>query len=583
MIKNKMLRICYVLSFCLSGGISFLTFVLFLQTPLVSVARLTLVGVIFFVTMLASCFVCFRWLIPRLNKTLSGANTILNYSFLIPLAFLPLYFVTPQFPISPLLRPKTYITLQYHLNQDSQPVTITDKDIRVIVGKEVSGYKTFQLDDNSKPSKNFLVIQPGSSKILKAEISTGSTVTLKIVVPSASGDLTIYWDENISSFRMIPAFSHEIALKKKFGTPFFMTTLYFVSFYFVIVYVLLFMNIWLDSTPNFNRVLEAGLIRSVPVVVFLLALITVYFQVRDMFGNAPFTIDVDQYQRHLAVLQGISPNPWQYRVFSEWVVEVFIRFFQVIFPGKKAIVLGFLTLRFLQNMTIFILAFTIYKIVSRSNWLGVLGILILSSSMLRSHYDSDISLNTYFDVIFYLLAMLFIIRERYFLIVLLMLFASLNRETSGLIPFLPLIEMPESGREENRKKYFLVLISLLIYLGIFVGLRAIFPDRPLFVAYGHMLGNSMWHYNVDRSITWEQLFYTLGLLPIISILYFFELPQFWRRLWLLVVPVWLGVHFIGAVVAETRLFLVPEALVFVPCFLLILASPNRDHLNIENS
>ena len=61
----------------------------------------------------------------------------------------------------------------------------------------------------------------------------------------------------------------------------------------------------------------------------------------------------------------------------------------------------------------------------------------LSCQSLDDCFDgSDIQFNTFFDVTFYLLAGLCILQKRFVWIVPITLLAALNRETSGLIPFL---------------------------------------------------------------------------------------------------------------------------------------------------
>jgi len=71
---------------------------------------------------------------------------------------------------------------------------------------------------------------------------------------------------------------------------------------------------------------------------------------------------------------------------------------------------------------------------------------LLAFSIKNGFYDNDLSFNTYFDVIFYLSAVLLILKRRYFWVVLLMIPAALNRETSGAIPLLMLCALLDNLR-----------------------------------------------------------------------------------------------------------------------------------------
>ena len=65
---------------------------------------------------------------------------------------------------------------------------------------------------------------------------------------------------------------------------------------------------------------------------------------------------------------------------------------------------------------------------------------------------------------------------------------------------------------------------------------------------------------------------------IVSVLSLFGLrsaPQAFRNIWLLMVPGWVAVHLALAAIAETRLFLVPMALVLIPCTLFLVTTAGR--------
>jgi len=70
--------------------------------------------------------------------------------------------------------------------------------------------------------------------------------------------------------------------------------------------------------------------------------------------------------------------------------------------------------------------------------------------------------------------------------------------------------------------------------------------------------------HVSSLHTWVFLALTLSILPLLTLWEFRLLPSQVQGLFWLVVPLWFAVHFASALVNETRLFLVPVALVFIP-------------------
>ena len=109
-----------------------------------------------------------------------------------------------------------------------------------------------------------------------------------------------------------------------------------------------------------------------------------------------------------------------------------------------------------------------------------------------------------------------------------------------------------------------VLLSLAVFILVFLGLRLLFPPRPLYVPYHHAPGIPLLLYNLTRAFTWQQLLTTLGLVPLVGLLFFSSWPRLWQRLFLVVCPAWFLVHSFASVMAETRLFLVPQAIIFIP-------------------
>jgi hypothetical protein len=159
------------------------------------------------------------------------------------------------------------------------------------------------------------------------------------------------------------------------------------------------------------------------------------------------------------------------------------------------------------------------------------------------------------------------------------LLAALNRETSGLIPFLLLAVSVFVHREGAWRKVMPVFTSaFLIYVAVFVGLRLFYGSRELLVPYGHHPGLDLLQYNLFRMVTWRQLIATLSIIPFIAVIGYYRWPFHLQVFFWVIVPIWFLVHAVGSVMAETRLFLVPQAMVFIPGALLSLA---RAPLGVE--
>ena len=80
----------------------------------------------------------------------------------------------------------------------------------------------------------------------------------------------------------------------------------------------------------------------------------------------------------------------------------------------------------------------------------------------------------------------------------------------------------------------------------------------------------MVEHNLFRKITYINLFATLSIIPMIALFGVKTWPRMLKIIAIVLVPLWLVVHFIAAVSAETRMFLVPQAIVFIPGFLFVL-------------
>ena len=309
------------------------------------------------------------------------------------------------------------------------------------------------------------------------------------------------------------------------------------------------------------------------VCVVLFTALTVYLQV--MYLEKPFLYYLEQglqIQRHTAVLQGTAGNPWQYRLLADYLVEAAIILFKnldILHPLASA----FVTFRVVQNLIIFLLGYFYYRKLGFSQALALVGLSLLAWGMTYAYYDSDLQFNTYFDLIFYLLAALLILYQKPAWLIPLMLFAALNRETSGLIPFLSLallLPWREQQPRVRRRAIVIAALSLALFGVIFVSLRLAFPNQAISVPHGHTMGLDLLQYNLFRATTWVQLFATLGIVPLLALAGYKHWHPALRVFFWVIVPLWFGIHLFTSVMAETRVFLVPQALLFIPGALFLL-------------
>jgi len=200
---------------------------------------------------------------------------------------------------------------------------------------------------------------------------------------------------------------------------------------------------------------------------------------------------------------------------------------------------------------------------------ALIGMAVLAWGMSYSNYDSDLSFNTFFDIIFYLLAGLCILKGKFIWLIPITFLAALNRETSVLIPLLLLsvsiFVLPKGALQKTMPVF---IIAVAIYAAVFIGLRLLYGKQEVVLPYGHYPGLDLLNYNLFRQATWQQLIATLSIVPIIAIIGYKKWSLPLRVFFWVIVPIWFIVHAFSAVMAETRLFLVPQAMVFIPAALL---------------
>ncbi len=278
-----------------------------------------------------------------------------------------------------------------------------------------------------------------------------------------------------------------------------------------------------------------------------------------------------QWERTLRVINGESGTPWQYRLFTEGMVYGLVRLFEAV-GIERPIGMAFILFRFVQSMVSLNLAVWYYRKLGLHTLEGLLGIGLLTWGMCHGLYDTDMTFNTYTDMSIFLAAGLLILYERPLWLLPLMVIAPFNRETSGCIPMMLLfshVVLKPGFKLPPKKILWIVASCLLLWLAIVGGLRLVYGMRPYIVpTAGKEPILPLLTFNLTWWRTWVFLFATLGLLPLMALASWKAWPVTLRRFFWAVVPVWFPVHFALAHAPETRLFLVPQVLIFIPGALL---------------
>lgn len=345
---------------------------------------------------------------------------------------------------------------------------------------------------------------------------------------------------------------------------------------------------------------------------FCIVLLSVYPVYKNFYNGKA----VLSYERHVALMEGRSDfyNPWQYRMLAPLMIEgimwVYDKTVNQVYPIEKlnfnyqqtstpteetqeflkllndkralkySIVL--VMFRLLLNVFVFLLAYRLWKYFVSNVWLILFGLGFVSLAMGNAVIASDLTFNTYLDVIFYLSAALIIVYKKDPRWLLLMVpVAALNRETSMLIPFLFFISQMDftgfSFRKFNlrsvsfpsKNTWFLTAGMYLLFFAVFIALRMYYGYKPQQV-WKVPAGLPMLKLNLFSGMAVKTYFEILGvfsILPFVILYKFKSMPQLLRIWFLGIVPVWLAVHFYSVVAYQTRLFMVPLVMIIMPMIL----------------
>ena len=268
---------------------------------------------------------------------------------------------------------------------------------------------------------------------------------------------------------------------------------------------------------------------------------------------------------HLYVIEGTAGDPWVYRVLCPWICEAALRIVYAL-DWRFDEIQVFVALRAVQNFVIFLAAYAFYRRLGLGRGSAWLGCALLAWGMTHCFYDSDLQFNTYQDLLFYLLAAGLVLEGRSAWVPVVMMGAALNRETSGLIPLMGLGMAWAAGgwRGIPRREWLIAAAGMAVFGAVYVGLRLWRPGAEMIRPHGINQGMDLLYYNLFHPLTGPQILLTWSILPLMAWMGWRRWPRELVGLFWAVVPVWMVVHTLMGILAESRLLLVPMALVIVP-------------------
>jgi hypothetical protein len=540
------------------GSFAFIFHVLFLQSAVFSPKRM---AVLFAILVLSAGI--YHLIFTRIFDEQPPGNAAkfqtMLFWLLIPSLLAPSFFPVVDYPVSPLFQRESHIRIIIQVSGDAQGNGGELKNVLLNTGASKYNRHTFQLSGDWVKDTNSLLLAPGRSGELVWDGKVGEKSVLAVGAVNAGGTITVIWDGEEYSTELT---EKPFYVVKRFTAPLWFTMSIVIAM-IVCAGCVLFVLAGLyyrgvRPPENTLRFIFWGILIS-------LSVFTVWAQLQAISAGTGFESTLESNQE---ILDGIALNPVQYRVFAPWFIEGLL-FLAARLGYSVTYYQLFVFLRLTQNLSTFGLAYLYFRKLNFPRLLSFFGIILLAGSVLNTTYQSDFSFHTYFDLIFYLSAGILLLSGIYYWLPILVIFASLNRETSGVIPFLAIsAALEEVTFIRKRSALIYSALTLLAWCAVFIALHIVYPSRALYVPYNHPMGGSLLLYNISLG-SFKTLFSTLGFAPLLGLALFKKWPALLKQFFVILVPVWFGVHLVGGVVAETRLFLVPQTLIFIPTLLIL--------------
>ncbi len=216
---------------------------------------------------------------------------------------------------------------------------------------------------------------------------------------------------------------------------------------------------------------------------------------------------------------------------------------------------------------------------------------MLSNSMCYSFFQSDLSYYTYTEIALLLTAGILINNNKDWIIIPLTILATFNREGALFIPV-----MLFASRLSDANFRTLFTKKVVTYKFIWQSAFSVFGFCIVYFGLRHIIGHAAYsesrygavypglyllYLNILNRQTWSGLGQIFNLLPL-TIIFYCKWPALLQKyLWFLVIP-WMMAGFVFGSADETRLFLVPLFIVFVPVLLNLTWHDNRLEITSAN-
>jgi hypothetical protein len=250
--------------------------------------------------------------------------------------------------------------------------------------------------------------------------------------------------------------------------------------------------------------------------------------------------------------------------------------------GALKYMIVFIFFRFAEHLAIFWLAYILWSYFVKNDWLIFFGLLFLCMAIGNSGAVADLTFNTYIDNILYLFtACIIVYRLNPWWMLLITTIGAFNRETSILIPFLYFISATDLTAVDWRRFrlsavkfpalpiWILTAAQYVIFVTIFLAIRHYYGYRPQ-QTWKVPAGLPMLKLNLlsaDGVKSYFEMIGTFSIIPFIILYKFKSFPYRLRTWFIAIVPIWFAVHLLTVVTYQTRLFLVPLIIIFMPMML----------------
>lgn len=289
------------------------------------------------------------------------------------------------------------------------------------------------------------------------------------------------------------------------------------------------------------------------------------------------------FYEHQSIITGNANEPYRYRILSNWALQVVFDFTHPVSPPHwtdeyrsmyEKTALGF---RVAQNFLIFLLTIKYLATLGFSYSTRFVGVALLSFAMGFAFYQANLSFYTYTEVALLLLAGILINMKRDWWVLPVTVIATLNREGAIFIPIMYFINRVSEFEWRTNPKtkistYKVLLppiLSALFFVFVSIGLRYFIGQSATYSEsrYGNVYpGIELFYLNVVNRNTWIGLTQMYGVLFMtLAFIKHWTKSLKWHLLFF-AIPWFLAVFIFGSA-DETRLFLAPLVMVFIPAAL----------------